>query len=280
MGIASVGHIIPGAYFQADTLVIPVNHWDTGKTMGWQYRKPGTHPTFSTGVEIRNAAPTAFMPLHTLVNPEVRPLLICEGPTDLIAAVEMRAISDFNLAACWSATCLPPKAFWERMVGSGTCVYAAGDGDKAGSEFNQRLADIFGTVYVVRMPEATDIKKMVTRIGGVNEFQGLLRAAAYRPLHRKKAKVWKRPMTFHPTGVDIVQLVEADGRRPRAKLSNGQLKYQCPLHEDSSPSLSVDPKTGSWQCWAGCGKGGPAQFIMRMKRCDYDRACEILRRYA
>jgi DNA primase len=29
----------------------------------------------------------------------------------------------------------------------------------------------------------------------------------------------------------------------------------CPFHEDTNPSLSVNPETNLWQCF-GCGMGG------------------------
>ena len=32
-------------------------------------------------------------------------------------------------------------------------------------------------------------------------------------------------------------------------------KTCCPFHDDSTPSLSIDPQKGLWQCF-GCGEGG------------------------
>lgn len=36
----------------------------------------------------------------------------------------------------------------------------------------------------------------------------------------------------------------------------------CPLHADKTPSFGFNKKSGRWRCFAGCGKGGPLDFIM------------------
>ena len=36
----------------------------------------------------------------------------------------------------------------------------------------------------------------------------------------------------------------------------GNISVQCPFHEDSNPSFSVNPSQGLWKCFAGCGEGG------------------------
>jgi len=60
--------------------------------------------------------------------------------------------------------------------------------------------------------------------------------------------------------------------------ANGKLN-RCPFHEDSTPSLSVDPDTGSWFCHGSCQEGGgPIQFFSKLNRIDnhtaVTRLCE------
>lgn len=42
--------------------------------------------------------------------------------------------------------------------------------------------------------------------------------------------------------------------------SRGQ-KANCPLHEDHTASAVVNPETGKWKCYAGCGRGDVYDLI-------------------
>jgi len=54
-------------------------------------------------------------------------------------------------------------------------------------------------------------------------------------------------------GVDMVALAEAKGIGLK---KNGKSYFGlCPFHDDTTPSLSVNPSTNLWQCFA-CGAGG------------------------
>lgn len=46
----------------------------------------------------------------------------------------------------------------------------------------------------------------------------------------------------------------------------GHMKGLCPFHEDHAPSFGVDLKTGAWECFAGCGKGGALDYLMRQSK--------------
>ncbi|WP_372441960.1 CHC2 zinc finger domain-containing protein [Actinoplanes campanulatus] len=47
---------------------------------------------------------------------------------------------------------------------------------------------------------------------------------------------------------------------------------KCPLHEDKTPSCSIDTGDSLWKCHS-CGKGGDAYtLIMEMEKCDFVRA--------
>lgn len=43
----------------------------------------------------------------------------------------------------------------------------------------------------------------------------------------------------------------------------------CPFHNDHNPSLSVNLKTGLWNCFAGCGGGDVIEFYKRLKGVNF-----------
>lgn len=72
---------------------------------------------------------------------------------------------------------------------------------------------------------------------------------------------------------DIVDLVSGymELRRQGAKFVG-----LCPWHDDSKPSLNVDPNRQSWKCWV-CNLGGDVfSFVMQKENVDFLGALEIL----
>jgi DNA primase len=60
--------------------------------------------------------------------------------------------------------------------------------------------------------------------------------------------------------------------RPAGKI----FKAVCPFHNDSRPSLQVDPKWQNFKCWS-CGKQGSVfDFVMGMERLDFKDAVALL----
>jgi 5S rRNA maturation endonuclease (ribonuclease M5) len=54
-------------------------------------------------------------------------------------------------------------------------------------------------------------------------------------------------------------------------------KMRCPFHADDTPSLSVDPEKGLWQCF-GCGEGGDAiTFLQRSRGLEFGPAADLWR---
>ena len=50
----------------------------------------------------------------------------------------------------------------------------------------------------------------------------------------------------------------------------------CPWHDDSRPSLQVNPERQSWKCWV-CDIGGDAfSFVMKREGVDFPEALRIL----
>ncbi len=67
--------------------------------------------------------------------------------------------------------------------------------------------------------------------------------------------------------VDLIALIESKGI-PLKKNGKGY-KGLCPFHDDTDPSLSVNPSTNLWNCF-GCNKGGDAiRFIELFDKIDF-----------
>ncbi|HEX4592167.1 MAG TPA: CHC2 zinc finger domain-containing protein, partial [Gemmataceae bacterium] len=64
--------------------------------------------------------------------------------------------------------------------------------------------------------------------------------------------------------------------RPAGKV----FKAVCPFHNDSRPSLQIDPHYQNFRCWS-CGKRGSVfDFVMGMERVEFREAFEMLARRA
>ncbi len=50
----------------------------------------------------------------------------------------------------------------------------------------------------------------------------------------------------------------------------------CPFHDDSVPSLSVNEKENYWNCFSGCGGGSVIDFWMKMNSMDFKEAVHDL----
>lgn len=63
-------------------------------------------------------------------------------------------------------------------------------------------------------------------------------------------------MTERQTIIDRNPLVDyLHARGLELKRAGSKLMCCCPLHEDRTPSFSVDPEKGLWNCFGGCGGG-------------------------
>jgi len=74
--------------------------------------------------------------------------------------------------------------------------------------------------------------------------------------------------------VDLKTLVEARGISLK---KNGKgYTGRCPFHDDTHPSLSVNPQKNLWQCF-GCGKGGDViRFVELHDQVDFKEAVQRL----
>jgi DNA primase len=73
--------------------------------------------------------------------------------------------------------------------------------------------------------------------------------------------------------VDIVDLV---GDYLPLRRQGRLFVANCPWHDDSRPSLQVNPERQSWKCWV-CDIGGDAfSFVMKHERLEFREALELL----
>lgn len=285
--MAEVQSIVEGAYNTSDALCLPIYHWSSNELIGWQtrshdkprkirFRGPNWPARNDESVNMREAAPTL---LGERVKPNIA--IVTEGPTDAIALSQFSEVADTALiAGCWSSSTIPPQGWWDRNIR--ISVLSCGDGDKAGASFNRLIADRAGACHVLDVPAGEDVRSLLER--DEKHFRWLLTKALMRdPIQRRVVQPRAtRGLTARSdlTNIDIVSLVESAGSK-RVGPAGDSIKYRCGLHDDvKDPSLTVNPATGSWKCWAGCGQGGVAQFIMAWRRCNYEDAIKFLERRA
>jgi len=74
--------------------------------------------------------------------------------------------------------------------------------------------------------------------------------------------------------VDLVALIESRGIP--LKKNGKSYKGLCPFHEDTNPSLSINPTTNLWQCF-GCKAGGDViRFVELFDKIDFPQAVSQL----
>ena len=75
-------------------------------------------------------------------------------------------------------------------------------------------------------------------------------------------------------GVDLVTLIQAKGIPLKR---NGKSYFGlCPFHDDTNPSLSINPSTNLWQCF-GCGAGGDViRFVEMFDKVSFPEAVKQL----
>jgi DNA primase len=72
---------------------------------------------------------------------------------------------------------------------------------------------------------------------------------------------------------DIVAVV---GSYLAVKPAGGVFKALCPFHNDSRPSLDIDPKRQRYKCWACGAHGDSFNFVMHMEKVGFTEARSIL----
>ncbi len=74
--------------------------------------------------------------------------------------------------------------------------------------------------------------------------------------------------------IDLVALIQSKGIP--LKKNGKSYKGLCPFHEDTNPSLSINPSTNLWQCF-GCSAGGDViRFVEMFDKVDFKEAVKRL----
>jgi len=77
--------------------------------------------------------------------------------------------------------------------------------------------------------------------------------------------------------ISIERLAEARG--VKLKRYGKELLGLCPFHEDTNPSLCIDPAQNVWHCKGACGKGGSViDWVMHAEGVSFRHAVELLKR--
>ncbi|MFT5525101.1 MAG: DNA primase [Pirellulaceae bacterium] len=88
---------------------------------------------------------------------------------------------------------------------------------------------------------------------------------SFEDSHEKKERIRQ--------ATDIVELIGASIQLRRAGRDHVGI---CPFHDDTSPSLRVNPGRQSWKCWV-CNIGGDVySFVMQHERVGFGEAIKIL----
>lgn len=73
--------------------------------------------------------------------------------------------------------------------------------------------------------------------------------------------------------VDIVEFI---GRSVDLKPQGASFQGRCPVHDDHSPSMNVDPRRRTWKCFA-CGAGGDVfRFVMETQNVKFPEAVRLV----
>lgn len=262
-------------------LTLPIFDFD-GKRVGKQIREKGKPPLYRPrGIKMKDCSPY----IGRITDSEM--VLVCEGPTDANACMEVPGLESWSIVGVWSSTTFPDRSWWDLVFGGRRCYFVScGDNDGSGKSFNQRVANAVGGAYTVTWPplfrNKGDARDYIDE-HGASAFKTLVQGATMRnPLRHiveGDGNAGGNGKFIERENV-ICRIVRDAGGQFCYSYGNGDSKWLCPLHNDvDDPSLTVNDKTGAFCCWAGCGKGGPVQFLMAWKNIDRKSATELLRKY-
>src|SRR5688572_12865962 len=75
---------------------------------------------------------------------------------------------------------------------------------------------------------------------------------------------------------EAIDIVAVAGSYLALTPAGSQVIALCPFHDDTRPSLNIDPKWQNFKCWA-CGEHGDVfTLVQKMERVDCKEARELL----
>lgn len=80
-------------------------------------------------------------------------------------------------------------------------------------------------------------------------------------MHKEKSSQWQRYKEEVLNRIDDFSLLFGALKQQKEN-ADGWVTALCPFHNDHNPSFAFNRNTGRWACFAGCGKGGPIDFLM------------------
>jgi DNA primase len=217
---------------------------------GWKVRHLKDNKVYNdhSGVSVNDCEP------FTVMDGGSNTLCICEGETDALALASniewFPEFTDARIIAVPGANVFPNA--WAGMFKDYDDVYLFPDPDDAGEHMVNRVCGLMARTKVVKLnPEYGDLNDHICKQLGYL-FDAVPAAQPVRVTQklRRTNYDFKRSHDF-PNHI----IVDEAARDTKLKRRGKEYYGVCPLHEDSDPSFSVDPKKGVFWCY-GCEQGG------------------------
>lgn len=215
---------------------------------------------------------------------KTNPLVICEGEFDRLV-LESRGFP----AVTSTGGCGVFRREWASEFAEIPDVYICFDNDAPGRDGALRVAQLIPPAKLVRLPDDVgpggDVTDFFVRLGRSNDdFAELLRAAEPERQSRRAPhpRSPRREAPDSPLAERIARLkasisiVEVIEPYVSLRIGQGVFRGHCPFHDDSTPSFTVYPATGTFYCY-GCRVHGDAiTFLMEAAQLTFFQALEAL----
>lgn len=217
---------------------------------GWKIRHLDDGRTYNdhSGISIKDCEP------WTVLDGQEYVLAICEGETDAMCLAtnidwfpELRGA---RVIAVPGSSTFPNE--WAGMFKGYDDIYLFPDPDDAGEQMVQRVCGLIGRTKVVRLdPDVGDLSDHVS------ENMGYLVEAVSNAKPVSVTQKLRRSNYDFERSYDLPHhiLVDEAAKDTKLKRRGSEFYGKCPLHKDSDPSFSINPKKGVFWCH-GCKTGG------------------------
>ncbi len=212
------------------------------------------------------------------------PLVICEGEFDRLV-LEARGFQ----AVTSTGGCGVFRKEWAKEFAEIKEVYICFDNDEPGRDGAARVNQLIPHAKIVSLPDevgpAGDVTDFFVRLNRSNDdFLRLLGNAL--PAPRSSAPPHTPPLRANDPDSPLAQriarlkasvsIVEVVGQYVDLRIGQGVLRGHCPFHDDSTPSFTVYPATGTFHCY-GCRVHGDAiTFLMEAAHLTFFQALQAL----